>query len=240
MKIVIVKNYNELSAAAALMIADVLRCVNNPVLSLATGSTPIGAYAELVNAYRDNKISFKNVLTFNLDEYVGLPATDGNSYRAYMNKHLFDNVDIDKDNTNLPDGTADDLEQECKRYSALLEKHPRHLQLLGLGRNGHIGFNEPGTRFDSVTHVVELTPDTIKANSRLFADGAVPRRAVTMGIKDIMAAKRIVLLASGENKARAVYNTVKGRVSDSCPASVLQTHPDATLIADMEAAHEIV
>ena len=240
MKIIIVKDYTELSAIAAKMIEEVLRSVQNPVLSLATGSTPIGTYENLVNAYKQNKISFKNAVTLNLDEYVGIAPTDKNSYRSFMNNNLFDRVDIVKSNTHLPDGTAADLDMECKRYSALLEKYPRDLQLLGLGCNGHIGFNEPGTPFDSVTHVVELTADTVRANSRLFADGIVPRRAVTMGIKEITAARSIVMLASGANKARAVYNMVKGSVDIDCPASVLQNHGNVTLIADREAAHEIV
>ncbi len=241
MNIVIVKDYKTLSIAAARIIAEILCKVGSPVLSLATGSTPVGAYAELVKAYNEKKISFASAVTVNLDEYVGIPASNKNSYRAFMNKNLFDLVDIDKRNTFLPDGMAKDLDAECKRYSALLEKYPRDLQLLGLGRNGHIGFNEPNTPFDCLTHTVELTEDTIKANSRLFESGEImPRRAVTMGIKEIMSAKRVLILASGAQKARAVYDMVKGKVTEACPASVLNNHPDATLIADTEAASEIV
>lgn len=240
MNIVIVKDYDELSVAAAQVIADLLRANPSSVLSLATGSTPVGAYAELVKACNRHEISFKDVITVNLDEYIGIDATDKNSYRAFMNGHLFDHVDINKDNTHIPDGRASDFDAECKRYSALLQKYPRDLQLLGLGNNGHIGFNEPHTPFDSVTHTVELTEDTIKANSRLFEHGEVPRRAVTMGIGEIMAAKRILMLASGAKKARAVYNMVNGEVNESCPASVLRRHPNATLIVDTEAAHEII
>lgn len=240
MNIVIVKDYNELSAAAAWAIVDILREKPSAVLSLATGSTPIGTYTRLVDAYKRKIISFKDVLTFNLDEYIGISAQDKNSYRAFMNANLFDHVDVNKDNTHIPDGMAVDLDAECKRYSALLRENQRDLQLLGLGGNGHIGFNEPNTPFDSVTHVVELTADTIRANSRLFETGEVPRRAVTMGIGEIMAAKRILILASGAKKSRAVYNMVKGEVNENCPASVLKSHPDATLIVDTEAAREIV
>lgn len=240
MNIVIVKDYNTLSVAAAQVIADLVCSVKSPVLSLATGSTPIGAYNELVKACNERKISFENAVTLNLDEYVGITANDKNSYRSFMNDKLFDRVDIDKNNTFLPDGMAKDLDAECKRYSALLKKFPRDLQLLGLGCNGHIGFNEPRTPFDSVTHVVELTADTIKANSRLFENGEVPSRAITMGISEIMAAKRVLILASGANKAQAVFDMVKGDVSEACPASVLRNHSDVTLIVDTEAAHEIV
>ena len=240
MKIVIEKDYGLVSRAAAEFLAAAVKNNSNAVLGLATGSTPIGAYADLADMVKRGEISFKNVMTLNLDEYVGLGETDPQSYVTFMRENLFSKVDIDLRNTHLPDGKAGDLDAECRRYSKLINAIPRDVQLLGLGRNGHIGFNEPYTPFDSLTHVVELTADTVQANSRLFDDiKDVPRRAVTMGISEIASAKRILLLATGKDKAKAVRATVEGEVTPAVPASVLQTHGDVTIILDKEAASEL-
>ena len=237
MKIIKVKNYVELSALASDVICDTIRCNPSITLGLATGSTVLGAYAHLRDRCRSGAISLKNVKVFNLDEYVGLDASNVNSYAHFMKVNLFYGTDMNFDNFHIPCGVAESLEAECKRYDRLLTANPRNLQLLGLGSNGHIAFNEPSTPFDSRTHAVELAESTVADNSRLFDDESqVPRRALTMGISDIVAAERILLLASGTNKAQAVRSMVKGEVSVSCPASVLQRHPDVTLILDEDAA----
>lgn len=237
MKVIVTENYEEMSAKAAEVMKDIIRAEKDPVLGLATGSTPIGLYKELIKADKCGEISFKNIKTVNLDEYVGLPKGHVQSYDYFMKDNLFNHVDIDLNNTNLPNGAADDLEKECERYTALLGEMRQSVQLLGLGSNGHIGFNEPNTPFDSTTHIVNLTESTIKDNSRLFDDiKEVPTQAITMGIKNIMNAKKVLVVANGENKAKAVYNMVKGPVTESCPASVLQNHPDVTVVVDKKAA----
>ena len=177
--------------------------------------------------------SYKNIKTVNLDEYKGLDYSSDQSYVYFMRDNLFDHIDIDLKNTNIENGKADDADKECARYNALLENMQQDIQLLGLGSNGHIAFNEPGTKFGSLTHVVDLTESTIKDNSRLFKDiSEVPRQAFTQGLRNIMNAKKILILASGANKAKAVYGMVKGEVTEALPASVLQLHPDCTLIVD--------
>ncbi len=237
MKVFIVDNYEQMSQKGAEIIADVVKSNSNPVLGLATGSTPIGTYEKLAEMNRCGEISFKNVRTVNLDEYVGLDKNSDQSYVYFMSENLFDKIDIDKNNTNLPSGIAADFDEECKRYSALLEANRQDIQLLGLGSNGHVGFNEPGTPFDSMTHIVDLTESTIKDNSRLFSNiEEVPRQAITMGIFEIMKSKKVLVLASGRNKANAVYQMVKGEISENCPATVLQNHPDCIVVVDKDAA----
>ncbi|ECL0210688.1 glucosamine-6-phosphate deaminase [Listeria monocytogenes] len=200
-------------------------------LGLATGSTPETLYAELVKSDVDTK----NVTTTNLDEYVGLAANDPNSYHYYMNELLFSKKTFKE--SFLPNGEATDAEAECARYEEILSEHPIDIQVLGIGTNGHIGFNEPGTPFDSLTHKVVLTDSTREANKRFFErEEDVPTHAYSMGIKSIMNAKKIILLAFGENKAQAIKETIKGPVDVNCPASVLQNHPDVTVILDNEAA----
>lgn len=200
-------------------------------LGLATGSTPETLYAEFVKSDVDTK----NVTTTNLDEYVGLAASDPNSYHYYMNELLFSKK-VFKESF-LPNGEATDAEAECARYEEILTEHPVDIQVLGIGTNGHIGFNEPGTSFDSLTHKVVLTDSTREANKRFFErEEDVPTHAYSMGIKSIMNAKKIILLAFGENKAQAIKETIKGPVDVNCPASVLQNHPDVTVILDNEAA----
>ena len=240
MKIVITKDYEELSRRAARFFLDAVKANPYAVLGLATGTTPLGLYAHLVADHELYGTSYAHVRTVNLDEYKGLPKTHEQSYAYFMRKNLFDGLDIDPANTNIENGMAADEGAECARYDALLEQLPRDLQLLGLGSNGHIAFNEPGTPFGSGTHVVELAESTVKDNARLFDDiSEVPRKAFTMGIRQIMQAKKILILASGANKADAVYKMIKGEVTERVPASVLQLHPDCVLIADREAAAKL-
>lgn len=200
-------------------------------LGLATGGTPLKLYKK----FRESKLDVSKVTTVNLDEYVGLTSENENSYRYYMNKELFSHMNFKK--SYLPNGMAEDLEAECLHYEAILQEHPVDVQILGIGENGHIGFNEPGTSFDSLTHVVELTESTREANKRFFDNEEdVPTHAVSMGIQSIMAAKKIILLAFGANKAEAVKRMLEGEIDESCPASILQKHPDVVVLADTEAA----
>ena len=237
MKILITENYDKMSEAAFSFVKEIITENPDAVLGLATGSTPIGLYDLMVRDYEQNGTSYKGIRSVNLDEYVGLSADNVQSYAYFMKYHLFDKVDIDKNNTHLPCGAATDKKAECKHYNELLKKLVPDVQILGIGSNGHIGFNEPGTEKDSVTHVVDLTESTIKDNSRLFARiEDVPRQAFTMGLKNIMNAKKILILANGANKAKAVYGLVKGEVTENVPASVLQLHPDCTLVCDEAAA----
>lgn len=237
MKVIIVENYEEMSAKAAEILTGIVK--NNPkaVLGLATGSSPIGTYQNMAKDHRENGTSYQNVVSVNLDEYVGLTADHDQSYAYFMYENLFKNIDIPLSSTNLPSGSAKDLQAECDRYNKLLETYQQDVQVLGLGSNGHIGFNEPGTPFDSVTHLVDLTESTIKDNSRLFVSiDEVPRQALSMGIKNIMNAKSILVVVSGKNKAAAVRGMVKGEVTPDLPASVLQLHPFVTVICDKDAA----
>ena len=237
MKVIVVENYQQIGQLGAQIIAGVIKNNPNAVLGLATGTSPIGIYQNLVEMCQKGEISFANVKTVNLDEYVGLDGTHPQSYRYFMNDNLFNHVNIDKANTFVPNGVAENLQEECARYTTLVNNLVQDIQLLGIGSNGHIAFNEPGTPFDSTTHVVNLTENTIKDNSRLFEDiSQVPTKALTMGIANIMSAKRILIVANGKNKAQAVYDMVKGQVNTTCPASVLQNHPDVTVIVDKDAA----
>lgn len=236
MKIVILDTYEQMCNLASDVICKIVSEEKRPVLGLATGSTALGVYDAMVAQY-EKGLSFASVSTVNLDEYAGLDASHPQSYAYYMDKQLFSRIDVNKANTHLPCGVAKDLTKECARYDKLLSKLPRDVQLLGLGSDGHVAFNEPGSPFDCRTRVVELTEQTIRDNSRLFDKlEDVPRFAISMGIADIMAAKKIVLLANGSNKAQAVAAMVNGEISESCPASVLRRHSDATIILDKAAA----
>ena len=240
MKVIITENYEEMSRVAADIIINKVKADPAAVLGLATGSSPIGTYDNMVKDHLENGTSYKNVKTVNLDEYVTLAPEHDQSYAYFMRKNLFDRVDIDLANTNLPSGIAECAQAECDRYNALLDTMKQDIQLLGLGSNGHIGFNEPGTPFGSVTHLVDLTENTIKDNSRLFDNiDDVPRQALSMGIKNIMQAKSILMVVSGANKADAVYGMVKGEVTPDLPASVLQLHPDVTIVCDKAAASKL-
>lgn len=240
MNIIIAKDYEQMSDRAFEIMRDVVVSRPNAVLGLATGSTPLGLYARMVRDHKEHGTSYKLVRTFNLDEYIGLDAAHPQSYAYFMRKNLFDSIDVDINNTNIENGKAADAQHECDRYNALLDAMPRDIQILGIGRNGHIAFNEPGTPFDSVTHVTELAESTVVANSRLFADIAdVPRKAFTMGLKNIMDSKRILLLASGADKADAVYALVHGKITEAVPATILKNHRDVTVVCDEAAASKL-
>ncbi len=237
MKVIVTENYDEMSKQAAKIMIDVVKSNPKAVIGLATGSTPLGLYAEMIKDHKQNGTSYKDITTVNLDEYAGLDVTSDQSYVYFMRHNLFEELDIDLKNTNIENGKAEDREAECERYNKLLDKMRQDIQVLGIGSNGHIAFNEPGTPFESTTHIVDLTESTIKDNSRLFASiDDVPRQAFTMGLKNIMNAKRVLILANGKNKAKAVYGLVKGPKTTDVPASVLQDHPDCILICDKEAA----
>ncbi|MBR5707938.1 MAG: glucosamine-6-phosphate deaminase [Oscillospiraceae bacterium] len=209
----------------------------NAVLGFATGSTPLGLYAELAKLCAENKISFKDVSTFNLDEYLGLDGTHDQSYRYFMNKNLFEKIDIDISRTRVPSGIDTDPEKAAQYDKDIEAAGGIDLQLLGLGNNGHIGFNEPGTPFGSVTHIVELTDSTRQANKRFFNSiDEVPTHSVTMGIKTVMNARRIILMALGKGKADIVKKFIQGEVTPEVPASVLQLHPDVEVYLDFDAA----
>lgn len=231
MRIIKTKTYEEMSAIAAGIIGGQVLLKPNCVLGLATGSSPIGAYKDLVKSYEDGILDFSEVRTVNLDEYCGLDGTNPNSYRYFMNDNLFDHVNIDKANTHVPNGHADDLEEEAVRYESFIQSLGGiDLQLLGIGHNGHIGFNEPMDNFPATVHTVQLTESTINANSRLFERREdVPTQAITMGIGTIMKAKKILLIA-GPDKAEIVEKACFGKVTPEVPASVLQLHPDVTVI----------
>lgn len=235
MRVMETKNYQELSALAADLIGAQLLLKPRCVLGLATGSTPIGAYQRLVEGYRAGRLDFSQVRTVNLDEYCGLSGEHPQSYRYFMEQHLFSQVNILRENTHLPNGAAPDPEEESRRYEALVESMGGvDLQLLGIGRNGHIGFNEPGDNFPPVVHPVELTESTILANSRLFDRVEdVPTKAVTMGIGTILKARKILLLA-GADKRAILEEALTGKVTPWVPASVLQLHGDVTVITCRE------
>ncbi|MGJ7910161.1 glucosamine-6-phosphate deaminase [Neobacillus sp. LXY-1] len=238
MKIIEVKDYMEMSQKAAEYIIEKVCNQPNIKLGMATGGTPVGMYKKLVEDHQKNGTSYKKVMTFNLDEYIGLNGDNKNSYRYYMNENLFNHIDIDKKrNTFIPRGDIKDYNEECLRYEDLIDKHGGvDVQILGIGNNGHIGFNEPGTSFQSVTHVVNLASSTIQANARFFERmEEVPTQAITMGISTIMRSKEILLLVSGESKNQALHSLLNGEITESFPASILKNHPCVTIIADKAA-----
>ncbi len=236
------KDYEAMSRRAAHVIAAEVIRRPDCVLGLATGSTPIGTYQQLTAWNQAGEFSFREVRTVNLDEYKGLAPDHDQSYRYFMQHNLFDHVDVVPENTQVPDGLAADPAAECARYDAYIASLGyADLQLLGLGRNGHIGFNEPGDSFIKETHVVDLTQSTIDANARFFASADdVPRQALTMGIGCIMAARRVLGVASGADKADAVYNVVCGPIDPHCPGSILQLHPNVVLVADEAALSKVI
>ncbi len=232
MRVIETKSYAELSRKAANLISAQVLSKPDSVLGLATGSTPIGTYKQLIEWYEKGDLDFSEVKSINLDEYVGLTGDHDQSYRYFMNTNLFNHVNIDKAKTNVPSGVAEDLEAECERYDALIESMGGiDLQLLGIGHNGHIGFNEPADSFVVPTHVVELGETTINANARFFSSAdEVPKKAVTMGIKAIMQAKKVLLIANGKDKKDIVEKALYGPVTPEVPASILQFHPDLTVV----------
>ena len=233
---VVVGNNEKISALIAEEFIKVINSKPNCVLGLATGTSPLQVYANLAKANKEGRVSFKEVATFNLDEYIGLEGTHNQSYRYFMNENLFNHIDIDKERTHVLKGTGDYLAY-ANQYDKLIEEFGGiDIQILGIGSDGHIAFNEPGTPFDSLTHVAELAESTIVDNSRLFNDiSEVPTKAVTMGLKSIMNARKIVLIATGKNKAKAIYNLLKGPKTEEVPCSILQDHPDCTIYVDEEA-----
>ena len=241
MKIYKAKDYKDMSRKAANIISAQVIMKPNCVLGLATGSTPIGTYDQLVEWYNKGDLDFSEVTTVNLDEYKGLPRANVQSYYYFMHQHLFDRVNIDPERTNVPNGMEPDAEKECGRYEELIRSLGGvDLQLLGLGHNGHIGFNEPGEAFEKETHCVDLTESTIEANKRFFASADdVPKQAYTMGIKTIMQAKKILIVVNGENKADIVERAFFGPVTPEVPASILQLHNDVTLVGDEAALAKI-
>ena len=233
---IVVGNEEKISALIAEDFINVIKNKPNAVLGLATGTSPLKVYADLADANKAGRVSFKGCTTFNLDEYVGLEGTHNQSYRYFMNENLFNHIDIDKKRTNVLLGVGDYKAFMNKYDDMIKEAGGIDIQILGIGSDGHIAFNEPGTAFDSLTHETELTEQTIRDNSRLFNDiSEVPTRAVTMGLKSIMNARKIVLIATGKNKAKAVYGLIKGPITEEMPCSILQKHPDCTIYVDEDA-----
>ena len=241
MQIYRAKDYEDMSKKAANIIASQVVLKPDCVLGLATGSTPIGAYKNLVEKYEQGDLDFSQVTTVNLDEYKGLPRENDQSYYYFTHDNLFDHVNVKPENTHLPDGTKEDANEECARYEELIRSlGGQDLQLLGLGHNGHIGFNEPDTVFEKTTHCVDLQESTIEANKRFFASADdVPKQAYTMGIGTIMQAKKILVVVSGEDKADTVAKAFFGPVTPEVPASILQFHKDVILVADEAALSKV-
>ena len=234
MNVIIVKDYDEMSRLAAINIKDVIAKNSNAILGLATGSTPVGTYKELIKMNKEGKIDFSEIITVNLDEYVGLGEKDTQSYRYFMNKNLFDHINIKKENTFVPNGLATNIEEEAKNYDKKIDELGGiDIQILGIGSNGHIAFNEPSDVLIPGTHLTNLTESTINANSRFFNSiHEVPKTAITMGLGQIMKSKKILLLASGENKASAIKEVLAGRITTKNPATMLLMHKDVTIIID--------
>jgi len=242
MKIYVTENYQTMSRKAANIVSA--QVILNPasVLGLATGSTPVGMYKQLIAWYKKDDLDFAQVKTVNLDEYAGLAPDHEQSYRYFMQTNFFDHINIDPANTNVPNGLAADLAAECERYNQVIhDLGGIDIQVLGMGHNGHIGFNEPGEAFELETHVVELTERTIEANARFFASrNEVPRRAITMGIKSIMQARQILVVVSGEDKSDIVKAAFAGPVTPKVPASILQMHPNVVLVGDKAALSKLL
>lgn len=237
MRIAIVKNAKELGERAFVEIKKVISEKPDAVIGFATGATPVALYEKMADDHKHGGLSYKQVKAFNLDEYVGVDPNGKASFKRFMADTLFSKIDIDPANTDIPNGMAQDLEAECARYSAAIKENPADLQILGIGENGHIAFNEPYTKPDEPTHIALLTASTRAANASAFKDPSlVPQYALTMGINEILTAKRILLLALGERKAQAIYDMIMGRDDTSCPATALRKHPDVTVVLDREAA----
>lgn len=233
---VIINTCDEISRLIAEQFILQIKNKPNAVLGLATGTSPLGVYRNLIKANQEKAVSFREVTTFNLDEYIGLEGTHHQSYRYFMDVNLFNHIDIDKKNTFVLKGVGDYLAYADSYDHLIEERGGIDLQILGLGSDGHIAFNEPDTPFDSLTHVADLCESTIKDNSRLFKEiSEVPTKAVTMGLKSIMNARKIVLIATGKNKAEAVKNLIRGTICEKVPCSILQNHPDVTIYVDEDA-----
>lgn len=241
MRIIIVNNKEEMGKKAASLVSSQIILKPESVLGLATGGTPLGMYEELIKLYNKKEIDFKLVKTFNLDEYFGIGKENDQSYYYYMINNFFKFIDLPEKSINMPNGSAKDIDEECLRYEKEIKNAGGiDIQVLGIGTNGHIGFNEPDVNFEAQTHLVKLEESTIKSNSIYFkTKEEVPTTAVSMGIKTIMNSRKIVLLADGISKAEAIYGLVKGKINPNLPASILQLHPDVTLIIDKDAASKL-
>ncbi|MBO3832079.1 MAG: glucosamine-6-phosphate deaminase [Candidatus Brockarchaeota archaeon] len=241
MRVIITENYEEMSRRAAKIIAEQIRRKPNSVLGLATGSTPLGTYKELIRMHREEGLDFSKVVTFNLDEYYGLAPTHPQSYHYFMFENLFNHININPRNVHIPDGLAKDIKAFCENYEEEIRRAGGiDLQLLGIGRDGHIAFNEPGASLMGRTTLVALAEETIKDNARFFkSEAEVPRLAITMGCGTIMEARKIILLANGEGKADAIAATVEGPITSQITASILQMHPNAIIIVDEAAASKL-
>ncbi|NLP47107.1 MAG: glucosamine-6-phosphate deaminase [Epulopiscium sp.] len=241
MKVYVEPSYEEMSTLAARLVGAQIRLEPNSVLGLATGGTPVGMYKELVRMHKEEGLDFSKITTFNLDEYYPLSRESDQSYYYYMTDHLFSHVNINKDQIHIPNGEAKEVELECINYEKKIQKAGGiDLQVLGIGNNGHIGFNEPEESFAKRTHLVDLVEDTIQANSRFFDSiDDVPKQALSMGIGSIIKAKKIVLLANGSHKAKIIAETIYGDVRPQVPSTILQFHPDVTFVLDAEAAAEL-
>ncbi len=237
MKTVICKTYEEISKAAAEEIASIIKEKPKATLGLATGSTPVGMYRELINKYENGELDFSEVTTFNLDEYYPISKDNDQSYDYFMRKNLFDHINISQGKTNIPNGSAADPIAECEKYENKIEENGAvDIQVLGIGQNGHIGFNEPGDYLHTVTHITDLTESTINANARFFeSESDVPKKALTMGIGTILKAKKILLLANGRSKHEAISALLDDKITTAIPATLLKTHPNVILICDEEA-----
>ncbi len=241
MRIIVAKDYEEMSKKAANIVAAHIILKPDSVLGLATGSTPVGMYQELINLYQKGDIDFSNVTTFNLDEYYGLDEKDPQSYHYFMMDKLLNHINVARENIHIPSSLAPDMQKECDDYEKKIKDAGGiDLQVLGIGRNGHIGFNEPNVKFEAKTHMVELQNDTIHANARFFNSvEEVPTKAISMGIQTIMQAKKILLIANGEGKADAIYKTLQGDITPQVPASILQLHHNVVVILDEKAASKL-
>ena len=236
MKVIVLNNYEEVSRKAFEILKEVLDFNPKAVLGLATGSSPIGLYEHLIK-YHNEGFDFSNITSFNLDEYIGISKEHPQSYHYFMQENLFKHININANNIYLPDGLGDDLEANCKKYDELLNKYQIDVQILGIGSNGHIGFNEPGCDFKATTNIVKLKDKTREDNKRFFNSlEEVPTHAITMGIKSIMAAKKIILIATGENKAKAIKAMIENEVNNEVPATILSKHEDVVVIIDKKAA----
>ena len=240
MEIRIFENKEGLSRAAAMYFKEVIKNNKKPVLGLATGSSPIGMYEKLIEMYEKGEISFENVVTYNLDEYLGIKNTHTQSYNHFMTENFFKHIDIKEENINIPNGNGD-VDAICDDYNKALNENEIDIQVLGIGSNGHIAFNEPGTPFGTKTHIVELDEATRKDNARFFDSiDEVPTKAITMGLANIMKSKQIILIATGTGKADAIRRLIKGDVTEQLPASILQFHPNVIILTDREAAKEFI
>ncbi|MCG8538307.1 MAG: glucosamine-6-phosphate deaminase [Clostridia bacterium] len=241
MKVILIEDYQTMSKKAANIVESQIILKPHSVLGLATGETVLGMYKEIVKSFENGDLDFSDIKTFNLDEYYGIDKENKRSYYYYMEENLFKHININNANIHIPDGMTSDIEEECKIYEEKIERCGGiDLQILGIGRNGHIGFNEPGCKFEALTHLVHLDKTTIKDNSRFFNSiSEVPTKAISMGIKTIMNAKKVILLASGQEKAEALYKALRGNITPKVPASILQLHSDVTVIVDRDGASRL-